>query len=77
MQEQGLEWLYRLAQEPTRLWRRYFVQDLPVFLRMMTQRRTGSLVSGPVTGLLEGSSSLHEGVPSISEMAVESRVHIA
>jgi len=77
MQEQGLEWLYRLVQEPTRLWRRYFVQDLPVFVRMMTQRRTGSLVSGPVTGLLEGSSTLREVVPSTSEMVVESRAHIA
>lgn len=27
----GLEWLYRLAREPRRLWRRYLVRD-PAFL---------------------------------------------
>ncbi len=26
MREQGLEWLYRLAQEPRRLWRRYLLR---------------------------------------------------
>ena len=30
MQRSGLEWLYRLLQEPTRLWRRYIIDDLPV-----------------------------------------------
>lgn len=29
----GLEWLYRLAHEPRRLWRRYLVQD-PAFVRI-------------------------------------------
>ena len=28
MQRNGLEWLWRLAQEPRRLWRRYLVEDL-------------------------------------------------
>jgi N-acetylglucosaminyldiphosphoundecaprenol N-acetyl-beta-D-mannosaminyltransferase len=28
MQQAGLEWTYRLAQEPRRLWRRYLVNDL-------------------------------------------------
>jgi exopolysaccharide biosynthesis WecB/TagA/CpsF family protein len=31
MQQRGLEWLYRLIQEPRRLWRRYFVTNT-VFL---------------------------------------------
>lgn len=31
-QRAGLEWLYRFAQEPRRLFQRYFVQDLPTFL---------------------------------------------
>jgi N-acetylglucosaminyldiphosphoundecaprenol N-acetyl-beta-D-mannosaminyltransferase len=31
MQRCGLEWLYRLAQEPRRLWRRYLVEDLAFF----------------------------------------------
>ena len=33
MQAAGAEWLYRLAREPRRLWRRYLWQDLP-FLRI-------------------------------------------
>ncbi len=34
MQSAGLEWAYRLAQEPRRLWRRYLVQD-PAFVLIM------------------------------------------
>src|SRR3954464_13384238 len=30
MQSAGFEWLYRLLQEPSRLWRRYIVDDMPV-----------------------------------------------
>ena len=52
MQLHGLEWLYRVGQEPTRLWRRYFIDDLPIFMRMMAQRRTGSPARRSVTGLL-------------------------
>lgn len=52
MQNRGLEWLYRVMQEPTRLWKRYFVDDLPVFFQLMAQRRTGSPNARTVTGLL-------------------------
>ncbi len=41
----GLEWLYRLAREPRRLWRRYLVRDaafVPIFLRALAQRRSMS-----------------------------------
>jgi len=31
MQRAGLEWLYRLAQEPRRMWRRYLVEDTAFF----------------------------------------------
>ena len=31
MQRCGLEWLYRLLQEPGRMWRRYLVEDLAFF----------------------------------------------
>jgi hypothetical protein len=34
MQAHGLEWLYRVFQEPRRLWRRYFLQDLPIIAQM-------------------------------------------
>jgi N-acetylglucosaminyldiphosphoundecaprenol N-acetyl-beta-D-mannosaminyltransferase len=35
MQSAGLEWLYRLAQEPRRLFSRYIVHDIPFALRLM------------------------------------------
>lgn len=35
MQGSGLEWLFRLWQEPRRLWRRYLLHDLPVFLQLV------------------------------------------
>lgn len=31
MQDSGLEWLFRLAQEPRRLWRRYLVEDMAFY----------------------------------------------
>jgi len=35
MQKVGLEWLWRLAHEPRRLWKRYFLADLPFFLSII------------------------------------------
>jgi N-acetylglucosaminyldiphosphoundecaprenol N-acetyl-beta-D-mannosaminyltransferase len=35
MQRLGLEWAFRLGQEPTRLWRRYLVNDLPMLARLV------------------------------------------
>ncbi len=40
----GFEWLYRLAKEPRRLWKRYIVRDaaaLPIFIKMALKRVTG------------------------------------
>jgi N-acetylglucosaminyldiphosphoundecaprenol N-acetyl-beta-D-mannosaminyltransferase len=34
MQHYGLEWSFRLIQEPRRLWRRYLVNDLPLLARL-------------------------------------------
>jgi len=39
MQDSGLEWLYRVVQEPGRLWKRYLLEDLPVFLQLLGQAR--------------------------------------
>jgi N-acetylglucosaminyldiphosphoundecaprenol N-acetyl-beta-D-mannosaminyltransferase len=47
LQRAGLEWAFRLGQEPLRLWRRYLVDDLPVFARLLVESRdeaTGALV---------------------------------
>jgi len=82
MQQAGLEWVYRLVQEPTRLWKRYFVDDLPIFLRLMAQRRTGTGAARTVTGLLAGSEVLatEPAVVSVAAdiaVAQESGFHVA
>jgi len=44
MSESGLEWLFRLAQEPRRMWTRYLVRDpefLVIVLRDLRRLRTG------------------------------------
>jgi exopolysaccharide biosynthesis polyprenyl glycosylphosphotransferase len=47
MREIGLEWVYRLLQEPGRMWRRYVIGN-PLFLfRVWRQKRQGA-TSGPV-----------------------------
>jgi N-acetylglucosaminyldiphosphoundecaprenol N-acetyl-beta-D-mannosaminyltransferase len=44
MQRVGLEWAFRLAQEPDRLWRRYLLNDLPLLghLLLSSQARDGT-----------------------------------
>lgn len=37
MQAHGMEWLFRLAQEPVRLWRRYIIRDLPFAAHLILQ----------------------------------------
>lgn len=39
MQKLALEWLYRLAKEPKRLWRRYIVEDMPFFKLVLKQKQ--------------------------------------
>ncbi len=43
----GIEWLYRLMSEPNRLWKRYFIDDLPFFYLLLKQRL--SLYKNPLT----------------------------
>jgi N-acetylglucosaminyldiphosphoundecaprenol N-acetyl-beta-D-mannosaminyltransferase len=52
MQRHGLEWFYRLVQEPHRLWKRYFVQDLPVFIRLMMDSRRDPMSMQPANPVL-------------------------
>lgn len=40
MRKTGFEWLYRLAQEPRRLWRRYLVNDPKFLLILLRTMRT-------------------------------------
>lgn len=45
MRKTGFEWLYRLAQEPRRLWRRYLINDprfVVIVLKMIRARRTST-----------------------------------
>lgn len=37
VQQAGLEWVFRLIQEPRRLWRRYFGRDLPYLFFLIAQ----------------------------------------
>jgi N-acetylglucosaminyldiphosphoundecaprenol N-acetyl-beta-D-mannosaminyltransferase len=41
MSENGLEWLYRLAQEPRRMWRRYLVRDPKFLFILLREMRRG------------------------------------
>jgi N-acetylglucosaminyldiphosphoundecaprenol N-acetyl-beta-D-mannosaminyltransferase len=41
MQRSGFEWLFRLAMQPGRLWRRYLI-DNPWFLWELVLQKTGA-----------------------------------
>jgi N-acetylglucosaminyldiphosphoundecaprenol N-acetyl-beta-D-mannosaminyltransferase len=41
MQRSGLEWSYRLAQEPGRLWSRYLIEDAAFVLAVVREWRSG------------------------------------
>jgi N-acetylglucosaminyldiphosphoundecaprenol N-acetyl-beta-D-mannosaminyltransferase len=38
MQRMGLEWTHRLISEPSRLWRRYLIDDLPLGAQLLLRR---------------------------------------
>ncbi|NES83926.1 MAG: WecB/TagA/CpsF family glycosyltransferase [Moorea sp. SIO2B7] len=38
MSENGLEWFYRLASEPKRLWKRYLLESIPFLLLVLQQK---------------------------------------
>ena len=41
MQRMGLEWLWRFFSEPGRLWKRYFIDDMPFFFLVLKQKVRG------------------------------------
>jgi N-acetylglucosaminyldiphosphoundecaprenol N-acetyl-beta-D-mannosaminyltransferase len=47
IQDAGLEWFYRFAQEPTRLFHRYFVVSLQFFFKVLAARFRPSAVERP------------------------------
>jgi N-acetylglucosaminyldiphosphoundecaprenol N-acetyl-beta-D-mannosaminyltransferase len=47
MRRSGLEWSYRLAREPGRLWRRYILNDFPMLGRLIL----ASVPAGPASAL--------------------------
>ena len=49
----GLEWTYRLALEPQRLWKRYIIDDLPVVWQLWQQKRNRYQVPEPIRPLVE------------------------
>lgn len=49
VQRCGLEWTYRLAQEPRRLWRRYLVENPPFVYHVMRERLSAKPPSRPST----------------------------
>jgi N-acetylglucosaminyldiphosphoundecaprenol N-acetyl-beta-D-mannosaminyltransferase len=55
MRATGLEWAFRLAREPRRLWRRYVLNDMPMLARLLvsaaSERRTGSAVPQTAGGI--------------------------
>lgn len=48
MQHAGFEWLWRLAHEPRRLWKRYLVDDLPFLWWVLSERVRGTASSRTV-----------------------------
>ncbi|OTP75950.1 WecB/TagA/CpsF family glycosyltransferase [Caballeronia sordidicola] len=49
MQQSGLEWAYRVTQEPRRMWRRYFITNNK-FAAMLIKKRITSIFNGRVSG---------------------------
>ncbi len=49
MSRNGLEWAWRLGQEPRRLWRRYLIEDLPFFWLILKQKWASRTATPSVT----------------------------
>ncbi len=48
MQRAGLEWAFRLMQEPQRLWKRYLVNDMPILLELLAHQAATRLKRNPL-----------------------------
>ncbi len=73
MQQRGLEWLYRVIQEPRRLWKRYFVQDMPIFAKIGMEVIRTRVELGNGVGAPSRQSPHTLGVPQLSEAPTVAR----
>jgi N-acetylglucosaminyldiphosphoundecaprenol N-acetyl-beta-D-mannosaminyltransferase len=64
MQQTGLEWFYRFMREPSRLWKRYFLKDLPLFLRLILAAGGGQIEARPPE------PQWGDGITSVERVAV-------
>lgn len=46
MQKTGLEWFWRLSQEPGRLWKRYLVDDAQFLVLLLKELRKRDKIKG-------------------------------
>ncbi len=60
MQHSGLEWLFRLASEPRRLWRRYLINN-PLFVLHVLLERAGLRRHGEAAGRCAGDAGPEAG----------------
>jgi N-acetylglucosaminyldiphosphoundecaprenol N-acetyl-beta-D-mannosaminyltransferase len=63
LQRLGLEWAYRLASEPRRLFRRYLIDDLPFALRLIITSAVARRKESPRAAAFRRSQALRGGPP--------------
>lgn len=60
MQQKGFEWLYRVMIEPRRLWRRYFINDMPVVVKLANEALRARMFATERVAALSGPTHLSE-----------------
>ncbi|WP_421655473.1 WecB/TagA/CpsF family glycosyltransferase [Leptothermofonsia sp. ETS-13] len=71
MSNLGIEWLFRISQDPQRLWKRYLVEDLPFLWLLLKQKR--GLYTSPFAVLPEPLPDLPE-VPQLGSSRLPTQV---
>lgn len=70
MQQKGMEWLYRVIIEPRRLWKRYFINDIPVVVKLASEAlKVRMLVKEPLAALSSPAQLTEVPVP-VSSMPI-------
>lgn len=68
MQRCGAEWLFRLIQEPSRLWRRYFLYDMPILALLAAAALHSRLNSAPAAAPVRGGSAALEPAGTLARL---------